>query len=337
MFDFNSQLEDLIEYKKLIVKLEEALKQKDLENSKILKMNFDLTNLCNEMKSELNEESKKLLTKYSEIKNLTKSYEQKISTLNNEHEKQKQKYEEKILELSAYNPQNQNLQIKNELESKYNLILKNKDLEILNLNNEIKELKENISLKETELNLLKKNLNDQLYTERETHAFQIKDLLSKMNNQCEMEKTSEDNLIFEELKLTIQHNEEKNEILYKELENIRKEKNSIEIFSNKKIFDLETQLKEEKFNNKILNDNIKDVQEVLSNIKKIVLQKDLEINQIKSENQKLIEEINDLNEYIEEIDENDNEMKKDLLILKQTIRKQNNDSKYKIFENSSRI
>lgn len=335
MSDLNSQLEDLIEYKKLIVKLEEAVKQKDLENKKISKMNNDLINLCEEMKSELNVNSQKLISQYSEIKNLKKSYEQKINNLNNDYEKQKQKYEEKILELSAYNPQNQKEQIKNELESKYNLIIKNKDLEISNLNNEIKELKQNISLKETELNLLKRNLNDQLYTERETHLFQIKDLLSKINTQNEIDKNTEDKQIFEELKLTILHNDEKNEILYKELENIRQEKNNNEISFNKKLFNLETQLKEEQFNNKILIDEKENFQEILNNIKKIIIEKDIEMNQIKCENQQLIEENNNLIKNIEEMDEKDYEVKKGLILIKQNIRKLNKDNNSKIYDNSS--
>ena len=69
------------------------------------------------MKSELNTQNQKLLSQYSEIKNITKTYEQKIKTINNDFEKQKQKYEEKILELSSYNPQNQNGQIKKEYSS----------------------------------------------------------------------------------------------------------------------------------------------------------------------------------------------------------------------------
>ena len=49
------------------------------------------------------------------------------------------------MELSAYNPQNQEIKIKNDLETKYKIIIKNKDLQISNLNEEINELKENLS------------------------------------------------------------------------------------------------------------------------------------------------------------------------------------------------
>ena len=180
MSDLNNQIEDLIEHKKLVIKLEEALKQKDFENSKLIKVNKDLKDFCEELKSELNQEKIKIISQYSEIKNIIKKYEHQIESLNSEHEKQIQKYDEKIYKLSSYNPQILPEQIKSELESKYNNILKNKDLQILNLNNEIKELTENISLNKTELDLLKKNLNYQLETERDTHSFQMKDLLSKL-------------------------------------------------------------------------------------------------------------------------------------------------------------
>ena len=43
MSDFSSQINDLIEYKKLIVKMEEALKTKEEENQKILNINSVLT------------------------------------------------------------------------------------------------------------------------------------------------------------------------------------------------------------------------------------------------------------------------------------------------------
>jgi len=62
MSDFSSQINDLIEYKKLVVKLEETLKLKEEENQKILKMNSDLKDFSDEMKKELNNQSQKIKT-----------------------------------------------------------------------------------------------------------------------------------------------------------------------------------------------------------------------------------------------------------------------------------
>ena len=72
MSDFNSQINDLIEYKKLIVKLEEALKLKEEENQRKLKINLDLKELIEEMKKELNSQNQRIIQQQSEIKNISK-------------------------------------------------------------------------------------------------------------------------------------------------------------------------------------------------------------------------------------------------------------------------
>ena len=72
MSDFSSQINDLIEYKKLVVKLEETLKLKEEEIQKILKMNSDLKDFCDEMKKELNNQSQKIIQQHSELKNISK-------------------------------------------------------------------------------------------------------------------------------------------------------------------------------------------------------------------------------------------------------------------------
>lgn len=272
MSNLINQIDDLIEYKKLIIKLEEALKQKELENAKINKLNIDLKQLCEDMKNQLNQQSTKIISLYSEIKNIKKNYDQKIDNLINEHEKENQKYDEKILELSSYNPKSLTSKITKELETKYENEIKNKDLKIDNLQNEIKELKKNLSLNQTELNLLKQNFEQQLNTEKEIHLFQMNDLIQKINNQEQLLKSDEDKNTFDELKLAIKYNDSKNEVLYKELENVRTEKNENEILANKKIFELETQLKEEKLNNKIINEEFENIRNDFKNVKKYVLE-----------------------------------------------------------------
>ena len=289
MSDFNSQINDLIEYKKLVVKLEEALKLKEDENQKILKINSELKELNNEMRIVMNNQNQKIIQQYSEIKNISKNYENQINTLNISHENEKQKYDEKIFELSAYNPHNHEIKIKKDIEEKYKLIIKNKDLEISNLSEELNELKDNLTLKEKELNMLKINFNEQLYTERDTHSYQMKDLLTKISNQNNLEKADEEKEILKEFKLSIKQNEEKIEILQKELENERKEKAQNEIKYNKELFDLDTKLKEEIDKNQILNDDINNFKEIFEKIKISISDNEFEMNKIDEENKKLME------------------------------------------------
>ena len=287
MSDFSSQINDLIEYKKLIVKLEEALKLKEEENQKILKTNLDLKELIDEMKIELNNQNQRIIQQHSEIKNISKKYENEINQLNATYEKEKQKYDEKIFELSAFNPQKQEAKIKNDIETKYKIIIKNKDLEISNLTEEVNELKEELSLKEKELNILKINLNEQLYTERETHSYQMKDLLMKISNQNQLEKADKEKEILQEFKLNSKQNEERTELLHKELDNIRTEKAQNEIKYNKELFELDTKLKEEMDNNQLLINDINNFKEDIEKIKLFLYNKDDEINKLNEENIKI--------------------------------------------------
>lgn len=334
MSDFNAQIEDLIEYKKLNVKLEEALKQKDLENEKLTKIISDLKKLCEDMKKELNEQNSKIIEQYTQIKTLTKNHDKEIISLNDEHEKQKQKYDEKILELSAYNPEYQESQRRLELESKYDNVIKNKDQQIQDLNNEIEKLKQNISSKDTELDQLKKTFTEQLNTEREVHSFQMNDLLSKLYNQNKLERVNEEKAIFEELKLAVKSSEEKNELLYQQLENLRKEKIYNEIENNKKIFDLEIKIKEEKMNYNILNEQNENILEDVAGIKKKVLKFEIDKNLLEEENQKLNEENNDLKKSIQESYEIEEDMRKLVNLLKKSIKNLSIENKLRDNENS---
>lgn len=334
MSEFDAQIEDLIEYKKLNVKLEEALKQKDLENEKLSKIISDLKKLCEDMKKELNDQNSKIIEQYTEIKTLTKKHEKEIISLNDEHEKQKQKYDEKILELSAYNPEIQESQRKLELESKYDNVIKNKDLQIQSLNKEIEKLNQNISSKETELNLLKKNFAEQLNTEREVHSFQMNDLLSKLYNQNDLEKVYDEKTIFEELKLAVKSSEEKNEILYKQLEDLRKEKINNEIGNNQKIFELELKIKEKEINNKILNDEKESIREEVADIKRKIIKYEVDMHILEEENQKLNGENDDLKRSIEESYEIEEEMRKLINLLKRSIKNLSIENKMRNNENS---
>ena len=335
MSDFSSQINDLIEYKKLIVKLEEALKLKEEENQKILKTNLDLRELIDEMKIELNNQNQKIIQQHSEIKNISKKYENEINQLNATYEKEKQKYDEKIFELSAFNPQKQEAKIKNDIETKYKIIIKNKDLEISNLTEEVNELKEELSLKEKELNILKINLNEQLYTERETHSYQMKDLVMKISNQNQLEKADKEKEILQEFKLNSKQNEERTELLHKELDNIRTEKAQNEIKYNKELFELDTKLKEEMDNNQLLINDINNFKEDIEKIKLFLYNKDDEINKLNEENIKINQDKETLMLNIKEKEKILEEQIKGLNELKKNYKLITNDINIKKEENKN--
>ena len=157
--DAEEEINNMIEYKRLIYKLEDEIKKKNSENEIMSKLNNDLKNLCNNLKNECEEQNKKLLLQYEEIKNINKKYKEEIKNININFDKQKIIYEDKIKQLSAYNPINQKLKIEKEIEMRYEEKIKLKENQIEILNNKIKLLQnENNDLKK-EKDDLKKNFH----------------------------------------------------------------------------------------------------------------------------------------------------------------------------------
>ena len=332
MSDYAEQIDSLIEYKKLIVKLEDSLKFKHLENAKLSQYNADLQKLIEELKSTCNDLHSQLLNSQTTYNSKIKEYEGKINSIESNHENEIKKYNEKILELSNFNPSNET-KVKNEIELKYKNLLDIKEKNILNLKNEIQELKNNYTLIETEKNLLKKNLTEQLNTERNTNSFQLKNLLSKIQIENENVNNNDKNEAFNELKNVIKINEIKIEKLMEELESTRNEKNSIEIDGTKKIFELETKLKEEGLNNKILNDEIEDMREDFNKIKSEVLKQEMLLNEKNDENNDLINEKVNLEENLNQMRTELNLKNDEVLKLTNLARNLENDLKLKELEN----
>ena len=134
------QINDLIEYKRLVNKLEDELNKKSSEISLLSKNNIDLKSLCQELQNECDEINKKLKLKNTEMKKLEKKYKEEKEILNQNFEKQKEIYEEKILKLSFINPINKEISLEREIQIRYEEKYNEKNREIEILKNKIRNL-----------------------------------------------------------------------------------------------------------------------------------------------------------------------------------------------------
>ena len=134
--------------------------------------------------------------------------------------------------------------------------------------------------------------------------------------------------------MMVKSSEEKNELLYKQLEDVRKEKIYNEIENNKKIFDLELKIKEEKMNYNILNDSNESIRENLSEIKKKILKYEIDKHLLEEENQKLNGENDDLKRFIEEGYEIEEEMRRLVNLIKKSVKNFSIENKLRNDENS---
>ena len=320
--NIEEQIKDLIEYKRLVIKLEDELNKKSSEINILLKHNSELKSLSQVLQNECDELNNKLISKNSEIKKVEKKYKEELDNITHNFDKQKEIYENKLLKLSSINPMNKEISIKREVEIVYEEKLKEKNTEIDLLNKKIKNLTdENLELR-FEINNIKKT-QDQL-----NNVKQEKDLFEELVNQEDDKKVefgiSNNQEKIKQLQMVIKEKEENIEKLYQEINKLKNEKNSYELNVSKKYFLDLRQLKELENQNNLLKreitiseNNKKDIENRLIKLQESVEKMNREKEEIIKENNGLLLKINDLEkEFI-----NNEEIQNDLDNLKELFQK----------------
>ncbi len=95
-----SNLQEILEYKKVISKLESQLEK--IELSLTVKLYEDFKRFNEILREQSNEDNAKIISLRNELQNKEKNYENQILT------KKKELYQEKITKLSTNNPYGQN-------------------------------------------------------------------------------------------------------------------------------------------------------------------------------------------------------------------------------------
>ena len=328
----NAQINDLIEYKRLVMKLEEEINKKNLENSTLLKHNSDLKSLCQELQNECDELNKKLISKNLDINKLNKKYKEEIEILSLNFEKQKEVYEEKILKLSSINPMNREISFKREVEIKYEQKLKEKDSEIEILKKQIQNLKDENHELGMDIERIK-NVQNKLKNLREENDLN-EDLVRLEDNEKDENNNNNNNNNKEKLKqmqLIIKDKEEKIEKLYQEVYKLKNEKNIYERNLSKKYFLDLSKLKELEDKNNLLkreiafkDNEIKGIENKLIEFKEIVEKITKEKDDILNDNNNLLLRLKEL----EEDNMNNDEIQRDLDSLRELVQKYESDQNY---------
>ena len=319
--NIHEQLNDLIEYKRLVIKLEDELKKKSLENAIVSKQNTELKSLCQDLQIECDELNKKLISKNSEMKKLDKKYKDELENVSQNFEKQKEIYEEKILKLSAINPVNKEISIKREVEVRFEEKLKEKNEEIEILNNKIKNLNdENYDLR-YEIERIKSLQNKFNILKEEKDL--MEDLVRQEDNQKEVNPIDNNNDKLKEMQFIIREKEENIEKLYQEINKLKNEKNLYEINLSKKYFLDLSQLTEMENENNFLKKELSKKDEAIKNIENRLLDVQKIAEKINKENEEMAQENNNLitkiNELEKEKQNNSNEIQKDLDCLRELV------------------
>ena len=315
------EINEFIELKRLVKKLEEELSIKNSENIILAKENNDIKILSEELQNECNELNKKLSNKNSEIKKLEKKYKEEKDNIINNFEKQKEIYESKLLKLSSINPMNNEISLEREIQIRYDEKLKQKNIEIEILKNQIKKL-------ENDKNELRIEIENEKRRQIQINKLnEEKDMLNDIVNQEDDEKKDNDIEYYTSLKKLqsiIKDKDENIDKLYQELNQIKIDRKKYELDLSKKYFlDLNKFKDLEANNNKLKqeliskNDELKEIENKLLELQEYFEESKKEKDMMAEEKEILLLKINNLeNELMNNI-----EIQKDLDILRELIQK----------------
>ena len=315
------EINEFIELKRLVKKLEEELSIKNSENIILAKENNDIKILSEELQNECNELNKKLSNKNSEIKKLEKKYKEEKDNIINNFEKQKEIYESKLLKLSSINPMNNEISLEREIQIRYDEKLKQKNIEIEILKNQIKKL-------ENDKNELRIEIENEKRRQIQINKLnEEKDMLNDIVNKEDDEKKDNDIEYYTSLKKLqsiIKDKDENIDKLYQELNQIKIDRKKYELDLSKKYFlDLNKFKDIEANNNKLKqeliskNDELKEIENKLLELQEFFEESKKEKDMMAEEKETLLLKINNLeNELMNNI-----EIQKDLDILRELIQK----------------
>ena len=300
----NQTLDDVLEHKKLIAKLEDELEKKEYELSSIMKIYQDLKTVYEKTRKECTDLNNKLITSYNDKNTLEQKYENEISRLKSNYDKQKEIYEQQILKLSSYDPESLKNKVQNETEVKFKQIIAQKDMEIDDLNNTLNDIKRRNELIIAEYETFKTDAIKELNTQREIHQNEVKDLMHKIEIQNDKVSNNIDKDTFREIKNELDAARKHVNELTNEIDNLRRDKEQLTIERNELKMNSMKEVDKERFNNKFLTTENERNSALLMQAKKELDISRMQLNEKTNEIKDLIKDKMDL---VKQLHENENE------------------------------
>ncbi len=295
-----SNFEEIREYKTVISRLETQLQQKEIELSSIRNLYDDLKKFNENLRKQVNEDNAKIIALRNELQNKEKNYENQLASMKSDFDKKEEIYQEKITKISAYNPDGQRNKIKNEIAIEFNQILMQKDNEIEQQQNVIKELNSKYELLLAEYETFKNDALREITTQREVHKTETNNLLNKIQIQSDKTGSNIDKDIFREMKNELDQSRHQISELTSEVEKLRREKESLTIERNDIKINTMKDNDKEKFNNKVLfSENernkilIENMKNEIQNYKSSINRRDIEIKDLMNDKLNLVKQLHE--------------------------------------------
>ena len=214
------------QYQKALRNLEIELQKKEYELSSINNLYQELKKLNINLSQECENLNEKNISLMNEKKEYEKKYELEIENLNSNFKKKEAEYQQKISNFSSFNTNSFKNKIESDIINQYEEKMLAKDQEILELNKIIDKLKQDNELISDQFQFEKEGLLKDINTLKNLHKTETLDLLQRIqilknNNQNNL--NSVDNETFLRVRNELQNSKHQINILSKENFRLKKD------------------------------------------------------------------------------------------------------------------
>lgn len=327
--EYQLNLNDLLEYKKLVAKMEDEMEQKENKLESIMKVYQDLKSIHEKTRMECGELNQKMIKSYDEKSAIERKYKAEISkiesvstsiiTIEQNNSKQREIYEQQILKLSSYDPESLRNKLYSEIDIKYKQQLNQKDFEIEDSNNSNFEFQRKYNLLLAEYETYKDDIAKELNTMRDIHQSEIRELLLKLQLQSEKANVKIDKETFRDMKLELESTRRQITDLSNDVFNLRKEKEKLTMERNEIKLNSMREIDRQKFTTKVLTTENERLNSLLKSIQEDSQRMKDQFNEKKLECRDFLNDKLTLEALLREKEEEFNSFKSEIIALRANV------------------
>ena len=260
---YQETLDQLLEYRKLVARMEDEVTKKENEKQSIIQVYQDMKVLYEKSRIECNDLSIRLKTIIEEKQIMENKYKAENSRLQGYFEKQKTTYEKQLKSINELNDKALRNKIAAEIEVKYTNIIKEKDIEIENLNEKLqneRKIKVQLEAEHEDLKESSQREIDRLQKKNENDMKEMMNKLSSFTLEQKPKKSIDGDeitpLLVSELKIQLTNAKNQINTLNALIQNLKAQNNSFMINGTVKEENYRKELNAEKYHSQILQNQI---------------------------------------------------------------------------------
>jgi chromosome segregation ATPase len=305
---YETNLNEILEYRKTISSLQNELSNKDNELNSVFSLYNDLKSLHEKLTEENQSLQKQIITILQEKEQMEMKYQTENNRLKTFFTSQKTTYENQLKSLTTLNETTLKAKIAAQLESKYLALIKDKEEEIDTLNNKVLDLQREKNKLQSQFDLFKQTSQDEIQSIKQKHENELKQLMFKitdlsLNPSTKNKSIDGDDitpLMVSELKLQLTNTKSQINSLNAVIANLKSQNNSLIINGTVKEENYRKELNEEKLLNQSIQNQLIEVTTKLGVAENETQNANAKIVILENSNQSLKEE----NDYLNKINAN---------------------------------